>query len=234
MTHIPFENLDVLLGRRIFLELEPLHDKLVTRKRGGYCFEHSSLFGAVLEELGYKIKRHTARVTAHSAPTEAPRTHMILSVDLPEGKFLVDPGFGGVGPRMPMPLKENSERAILDEKHWLTRAERIWTLNYKTPEKDVKGWITPLDEDNLVDFELGNHFTNSHPNSIFRKFLMVAIRTPEGRVNLANKEATIYKNGNAQKVPIETPKILRAFIREYMNIDLPEVEHLKVPGIPEW
>jgi N-hydroxyarylamine O-acetyltransferase len=228
MTHIPFENLDILLGRPVHLEIEPLHEKLVTRKRGGYCFEHSTLLGAVLDKIGFQVKRHTARVTAHAAPTEAPRTHMILSVTLPEGKFIVDPGFGGVGPRVPVPLKKGAEKTVLDEKHWLTREDRVWALNFQSPEKTVRGWITPLDDDNLIDFELGNHFTSTHPKSVFRKMLMVAIRTAEGRVSLVNNEATIYQNGVAKKMAIESSKILCEFIHEHMGIDLPEAEQLNV------
>ena len=61
-AHIPFENLDVLLGRTLRLDLEGLQDKIVGACRGGYCFEHASLFAAVLEALGFQVARHAARV----------------------------------------------------------------------------------------------------------------------------------------------------------------------------
>src|SRR4051812_30275357 len=59
---IPFENLDVLLGRPIDLRPEALFDKLVTRGRGGYCFEQNGLFLAVLEQLGFRVAPLSARV----------------------------------------------------------------------------------------------------------------------------------------------------------------------------
>src|SRR5438046_8526480 len=63
MSKIPFENLDVLLGRRIRLDIDGLQRKLVHQRRGGYCFEHATLFAAVLEAIGFKPARHSARVT---------------------------------------------------------------------------------------------------------------------------------------------------------------------------
>ena len=63
MTTIPFENFDVLLQRPISLELDALQAKLIDAKRGGYCYEHSTLFQAVLDRLGYTVKAHSARVT---------------------------------------------------------------------------------------------------------------------------------------------------------------------------
>src|SRR5689334_18703916 len=101
---VPFENLDVLLKRVPKLDLASLEEKLVRQKRGGYCYEHATLVGAVLRALGFEVVTHSARVTMFMAKEESPRTHMFLTVALPEGRFVVDPGFGGLAPRMPVPL----------------------------------------------------------------------------------------------------------------------------------
>jgi len=61
-THIPFENLDILLGEPIRLDLASLQAKLVGANRGGYCFEQNALFAAVLEEVGFAVTRLAARV----------------------------------------------------------------------------------------------------------------------------------------------------------------------------
>src|SRR4051812_46933180 len=63
-THIPFENLDILLGRPIRLDLDSLIAKLIDGRRGGYCFEHNALFAAVLEAAGFRVRRLAARVRA--------------------------------------------------------------------------------------------------------------------------------------------------------------------------
>src|SRR6266511_3875640 len=114
VTHIPFENLDILLGRGIAIDLPSVVAKLVRGGRGGYCFEHNALLAAVLEELGYGVTRLAARVRwMATGPT--PRTHMLLGVDVPPGpnaeRYLVDVGFGGTCPTVPMPLVAGAEVA---------------------------------------------------------------------------------------------------------------------------
>src|SRR5437867_3136447 len=74
-THIPFENLDVLLRRPILLDLDSLFAKLVHGGRGGYCFEQNALFAAVLEEVGFRVKRLAGRVRM-GATAIRPRTQM--------------------------------------------------------------------------------------------------------------------------------------------------------------
>ncbi|MHC5544329.1 arylamine N-acetyltransferase family protein, partial [Singulisphaera rosea] len=81
VSHIPFENLDILLGRPICLDLESLQAKLVRGKRGGYCFEHNLLFAAVLETLGFPVTRLAARVR-YGTLQLLPRTHMLLRVEV--------------------------------------------------------------------------------------------------------------------------------------------------------
>ena len=89
MRSIPFENLDVLLGRPIRLDLQGIQDKLVRASRGGYCFEHATLFAAALEALGFKPARHTGRVVVFVPRTAAPRTHMFLAVPVGSRRLLL-------------------------------------------------------------------------------------------------------------------------------------------------
>ena len=117
MSSIAFENLDVLLGRPVRLDLDAIQDKLVRRRRGGYCFEHAILFAAAIERLGFNPVRHSARVVLFFPRTETPRTHMFLTVSLPQGRFVVDPGFGGPAAQFAIPL--------VDGRGSLTTAPRI-------------------------------------------------------------------------------------------------------------
>ena len=128
LRHVPFENLDVLLGRDIALDLAALQDKLVRARRGGYCFEHATLFAAVLEALGFAPVRHAARVVLVAPRGEVPRTHMFLSVPLAEGTFVVDPGFGNIAPGAPLPLDERRS-AQQSASHWMARAGADWVLH---------------------------------------------------------------------------------------------------------
>src|SRR5690349_7492691 len=130
MTHIPFENLDVLLGRPLSLDLSALERKLVRARRGGYCFEHATLFAAVLEKLGFQPVRHSARVTLFEPRTVSGRTHMFLTGSIGRETFVIDPGFGLHAPRRPLPLVDSTQAApaihcmVRDADYWLLRVQR--------------------------------------------------------------------------------------------------------------
>lgn len=234
MTHIPFENLDVLLGRGVRLDLGSVQDKLVRARRGGYCFEHGTLFAAVLERLGFAPVRHTARVTVVVPRSESPRAHMILTVTIAEGTFVLDPGFGALAPRVPVPLKEGVQVGVDNEKHWLARDGNYWLLRTQTNDKIVDCWASPLERDNLIDFELGNHYTSTHPASPFVNRIMLRALTSDGRVGLMNRDLTIWRKEECESIQLADRKALRALLVEYFGFDLPEVEQLRVPSIPEW
>jgi len=232
MRAIPFENLDVLLQRPIRLDVEGLQRKLVHARRGGYCFEHGTLFAAVLEKLGFEIACHTARVILVSPREQAPRTHMFLIANLPEGRFVLDPGFGGQSAPFPVPLIDAAESA--DATHWLQRDGRWWTLRMRAPEKIVDCWTTTLDADNQTDFVLGNHYTSTYPDSAFVNRLMLHARGTDGSVSVMNRDVTFRRDGEIEKTRLADRRELHALLAEHFGFDLPEVERLRVPAIPEW
>src|SRR5690606_4935151 len=94
--HIPFENLDPLLGRLVALDLPSLDAKLVRSHRGGYCYEHNLLFAHVLEQLGFTPRRLAARVLWNQPADTLPhRSHMLVQVSGEQRQYIVDTGFGG-------------------------------------------------------------------------------------------------------------------------------------------
>jgi N-hydroxyarylamine O-acetyltransferase len=234
MSNIPFENLDVLLGRPIRLDLEGVQNKLVQARRGGYCFEHATLFAAVLEALGFAPVRHTARVTVFAPRNAAPRTHMFLTVTVAEGTFVVDPGFGALAPRVPVPLIEGAQARNDQELHAMVREGPLWVLRALSGDKTVDAWVSTLEPDNPVDFELGNHYTSSHPNSLFVNRIAMRALTPDGRVTVSNRDVNIWRGNVAEPKQLADRRALRTLLNEYFGFDLPEVDALRVPAIPEW
>ena len=233
-ARIPFENLDVLLGKRVRLDVEALTAKLVHARRGGYCFEQATLLAAVLERLGFAPVRHTARVTIANPRDVSPRTHMILSVTLPEGTFIADPGFGAQSPRLPVPLVDGREVRVGNDVHWMAREDRWWVLRTRAGDKVTDCWATTLDADNLIDFELGNHYTSTHPDSVFvNHAMMCAHATPE-RITIIDRNATVHQASGPVVRALADRRELRALVAERFGFDLPEVERMRVPGVPEW
>ena len=104
-TAIAYESLDVLLDRPPKLDLASLQSKMIAGGRGGYCFEQNMLFRAGLQSLGYQVTSLQARVV-RGLPIDAPRPmlHMVMRVDLPNGPYLADVGFGNLAPTAPLKL----------------------------------------------------------------------------------------------------------------------------------
>lgn len=232
MRHIPFENLDVLLGRGVDLELRALQRKLVGACRGGYCFEHATLFAAALDALGFAPRRHSARVVLFAPPTQSPRTHMFVTVELPEGTFVCDPGFGGLAPDVPLPL--TGATPARDATHWMARDGAWWTMRARTDDRIVDGWTTTLEVDNAIDFVVGNHYVATHPSSGFRQRLMLRAMTRRGRVGVMNRDVTFREDGVTRTEQLADRRALRDLLREYFGFDLPEVETMAVPAIEGW
>lgn len=129
LAAIPFENLDPLMGVPVRLELANLQQKLLFDRRGGYCLEHNLLFKAMLEELDYEVKVHTAVVLwGREGPVEDPPTHLLLTVDVAGVTYLVDVGFGGQTPTAPLRLRAEIEQQTPHEPFRLAEADGRWRL----------------------------------------------------------------------------------------------------------
>jgi N-hydroxyarylamine O-acetyltransferase len=234
MRTIPFENLDVLLGRGVSLDLGALQAKLVAARRGGYCFEHATLFAAVLDALGFVARRHIARVIVVTPREMAPRTHAFLTVDIDGARYVVDPGFGSLAPAAPLPLVDGARVRVGDDEHWMARDGQSWKLVTRSDGDLIDCWISPLEDDPGVDFEMGNHFTATWPASAFVNRLLMRALTSDGRVSLMNRDLTVRRGAVIERRVVTDRAELRALIAGHFGFDLPDVERLRVPGVPEW
>jgi N-hydroxyarylamine O-acetyltransferase len=173
LASIPFENIDVRLGRPIGLDLESLQAKLVTGGRGGYCFEQNSLFAAALDALGYDVATLEARVRPPGATAPLARTHMVLRVNLEARDWIADVGFGADGPLVPVPLDGSASEQV-DVVYRIHREQdSTWVL-----QRSLRGTWRDLYAFSLVpalrvDFEMANYYTSTHPDSRFVRTLTV-------------------------------------------------------------
>ena len=168
LAHIPFENLDILLGRTVRLDLASLQAKLVADRRGGYCFEQNTLFRAVLEAVGFGVDALAARVRVGSDQLRA-RTHMLLRVTPRDAKrsWIADVGFGGDGFLRPMPLEPGAASDDGTAAHRLEREDDNWVLQTRQDEGWTDLYAFTLEPHYPVDFEVANHYTSTHPSSPF-------------------------------------------------------------------
>jgi N-hydroxyarylamine O-acetyltransferase len=233
IAHIPFENIDVLLGRPVRLDLGALQAKMIHARRGGYCFEHATLFAAVLEALGFATLRHAARVIVFQPRPKVARTHMFLSVTVDGVQYVVDPGFGPFASRLPLPL-DGSGVPTDRPTHRMTREGDEWVLHAPLHGPQVPAWVSTLEAENPVDFEVANHYIATHPDSLFMNWIIASAVTPDGRVNIMNREVTVVRPPSPATWQVPDRRALRALLAEHFGFDLPEVETLRVPAIPDW
>jgi N-hydroxyarylamine O-acetyltransferase len=234
MTHIPFENLDVLLGRPLRLDLDGLQHKLVRARRGGYCFEHMPLFAAALEAFGLAPVRHSARVLLRSARGESPRSHMFLTLGIEGATYVLDPGFGGTAAAFPIPLVDSAASAPGGATHWMQRDGQYWVLRHLADDVPANGWVSTLEQDHAADFEMGSHYTATHPSSPFVNLLMLNQFKPDGRVSIVNRDVTLRRGSDVRSFQLADRAALRAILAEHFGFDMPEVLRIRVPAIPEW
>jgi len=187
---IPFENLDVLLRRPIRLDLDSLQAKLVTARRGGYCFEHNTLFAAVLRDLGFDVGTLEARVRPPGATRTLPRTHMVLRVDVDGRRFLVDVGFGGDGPVGPVDLDGIPTDQGLDT-YRVVDEDRTKVLQVRRDTHWQDLYAFGLEPALAVDFDVANHYTSTHPGSPFTQTLTVQRSVNGERRILRHRTLTI-------------------------------------------
>ncbi|HUB77530.1 MAG TPA: arylamine N-acetyltransferase [Bryobacteraceae bacterium] len=186
-THVPFENIEVLMGRPMPLDLPSLWKKLVVDRRGGYCFEQNSLFAAVLEEIGFKVRRLAARVRMGAVGVR-PRSHMLLQVEADGRPWLCDVGFGGEALLVPIAWLPGKTAQQFAWKYQLLEEAAGFALEMWRPEGWVDLYAFNLEEQHAVDYEVANFYTACHPDSFFRKQLMVHMPGPEVRVTLFGRK----------------------------------------------
>lgn len=186
-THIPFENLDILLNRPIRLDLGSLQAKLVAGRRGGYCFEQNLLFAAALRAFGFPVRALAARVHYRAARV-LPRTHMLLLVDIGARTWLADVGFGGEGLLGPVPFEDGRAATQFAWTYRIVAEDGHWMLQSLRPEGWMDLYSFTEEPQHSADFEMANYYMSTHPSSRFVRTLTVQLPTPQQRVILRNRE----------------------------------------------
>ncbi len=208
LAAIPFENLDVVLGRGIAVGLEQVQAKLVDRSRGGYCYEHETLFGAVLERVGFRVDRVLAR-TGDPLERVRPRTHMVLLVSSPATgeRWLADVGFGS-GLLDPLVLRADGPHPQGAWSYELVRGAGPRDTAWRLREHDGSGWTTVLtfteEPQHPVDVEVANHYSSTSPGSPFLRRPVVVTKDRTRVRRLLGREHSVESPGRPAELRILT------------------------------
>lgn len=227
VTTIPFENLDIFLGRPIRLDLESLQQKLVGSRRGGYCFEHNSLLAAALEHLGFPVTRLAARVRL-GAREVPPRTHMLLEVKAGGRDWLADVGFGGIGPILPLELSSPEVSRQFAWSYRLVEHPGFRILQSLQGEEWVDLYEFTPEPHYPVDFEVANHYIATHPDSKFVRTQTVQRNGRYRRLILKHREFQEIRANDVIVRDVDEPE-LPALLATAFGIDLPQGASLPMP-----
>lgn len=217
---VPYENLDILCGKRLSLNQDALFEKIVENRRGGYCFELNELFGHLLRALGYGVADHFARFLKDE-PEIPKRRHHVLKVTVPgEARaYLCDVGVGTGSPTYPVALVENEAQSQGNAVYRMTRDSFLgWVLS-----EDKNGVWTSIfsftEEPQLpCDFDAISYFCEYAPESVFNKSEIIAMRMDGGRKTLDGDEFRRFENGTVTVETVTDPDEKRRKIGEWFGI----------------
>ena len=222
---IPFEGLDPLLGRPVKLDLASLQDKLVDSRRGGYCFEQNTLLKTALTAIGFTVTGLGARVRWMAQPGSplGPRTHMLLKVDLQDGPYLADVGFGACVLDAPLRFATDVEQSTAMGTYRLSEADGLFSLSAKQPAGWRVMYVFNLEPQIPSDYELGNWFTSTNPLAPFPHNLIIERVGSDGRYKLINRRFAIEtREGEiAVERSIDCAEDLTRLLDEIFNITPP-------------
>jgi N-hydroxyarylamine O-acetyltransferase len=224
---ISYESIDVLLDRPPKLDLGSLQRKMIAGGRGGYCFEQNMLFRGGLRSLGFDVTSLQARVVrglAINAPR--PMLHMVLQVNLPEGLFLADVGFGNLAPTAPLKLSPDLEQDTPHEVMRFIRMGDELTLQSRLGDRWEHIYRVVLLPRVDAEYEICNWYTASHPDSPYRSNLIAARPGPgKTRITLFNARLNVrHANGDVERRLLAEGSEYRDVLAETFGLTLSEAE----------
>jgi N-hydroxyarylamine O-acetyltransferase len=216
-----FENLTIQTGGRISVALEDLERKFLDERRGGYCFEHNTLFAGALRAIGFAPATLLGRVR-RGPPERWARTHMVLRLVIDGAPWLADVGFGALGLLEPMRLRDGETAEHGGFEYTLRHAEDhpVWVLSMRGAQSAVDLYEFSEDPQTAGDVEVANHYTSTHPESIFRRTLTIQRSGRRERIVLRNDVLTRMANGRSVDELIDRVQ-LPTVARDLFGIDLP-------------
>lgn len=227
IAQIPFENLDIQMGRQVSLRLDDIFDKIVSRGRGGYCYEINGLLQYVLRTIGVLVEPRAARTRFRSDGANYAKTHMLLVATCENVRWIVDAGFGAFGLTSPVPFVTGRVHARGEERYKLTQlSTSVYALQVL-----LRGeWSTLYDVVDVpcypADFEVMNFFQANSPDSRFRSRAVVAKVRPFERTLLVDNVLKRLRNsGNDEIRHISDAAIYDATLKSEFGIDLGGMHH---------
>jgi N-hydroxyarylamine O-acetyltransferase len=219
---VPFENLDISLGREIMCDEARILHKIVKEHRGGFCYELNGAFAALLRALGFRVTLLSARVASEDGGYGPEFDHLTLRVDLEE-PWLADVGFGE-GFLEPLRLESGMEQPQNGRVYRLTgptSEEVVFGLEVTVEGKWKKEYAFSLRPHELSEFAGMCHYHQTSPESHFTRQRICSLATPEGRVTLSDGKLIETRAGSRRERLLAGDEEWREKLRELFGVVLP-------------
>ena len=219
---VPFENLSAFLGEPMRLDPASLEEKLVARRRGGWCFEQNLFFTHILRSIGFDVTTLAARVRWNVPPGVATaRSHMLMLVIVDGRRYVADVGFGGLTLTAPLQLVFDREQPTPHEPHRFVAEDDLWVLQAKVAGEWQSLYAFDLHEQQQADYEVSNWYLANFPQSQFVTGL-IAARADDGvRYALRNTRYAVHRGGDTERRLVKTVAEMKELLNGPFRIPLP-------------
>jgi N-hydroxyarylamine O-acetyltransferase len=229
LLNVPFENLSIFpLGQAIVLTPAALFEKIVRRRRGGFCYELNGLLAIMLTEIGFGVELGCGLWPAEDEEVGPLFDHLVLTITVPDerDRWLVDVGAGRQSPLAPIQLRPYHEQ-YLEESHLTYRLVPLdgpglaWRVSAREPDST---WVHVYDLDlrprTLDDFTDRCSYHQTSSASAFTQGTLCSKVLPDGRVTITKGRLIITRNGHREEHELGGQAAEWTAIREWFGIDL--------------
>ena len=216
---VPFENLDIALGVPIALDPDALFDKIVSRKRGGFCYELNSLFSELLKGLGFRVEMLSARVRSADGRFSREFDHMLLKVAMEEGSSIADVGFGDSSLD---PVRIEATNAHLDPRpeFAVVAANGAWELVRRQSDGSyLPDYCFTETRRQLTDFSEMCLFHQTSPDSHFTQNRVCTKALPNGRLTISGMRRIETRDGIRRESALKSKENLRTCLSKQFGIE---------------
>jgi N-hydroxyarylamine O-acetyltransferase len=215
-----FSSVGPRLGDDLPLDAASLLDRIVVRRRGGYCFEQNGLLFEVLSDLGFRVRLLLARVV-NNQDVHPGLTHRITLVELDEGPFVADVGFGPLGPPRPVPMPPAEDASGF---RVVERRPGEFHMQSRVEGEPFSLYRFELATYGPSDCEVGHFYSHRHPDAVFVNNL-VASRILDAEIrSLRNRDYWVLRPGGDVRTRVDSPRALRILLEEELGVHVSDNE----------
>jgi N-hydroxyarylamine O-acetyltransferase len=221
LLNIPFENLDIHYKTPIELDIAVIFEKVVIKKRGGFCYELNGIFHELLNSIGFNVKMISARVFDQEQQVFSPEfDHLAIIAKIDSIDYLVDVGFGEFA-FSPLKFELNT---IHNDERGMFRIERYDDLYYKVAKQSGENWVPEymftLRKRDLSEFKEMCHYNQTSPLSHFTQNKFCSLATEKGRITVTANKIKITEGDSITELPVTNEAEFLLALEKYFHFRL--------------